>query len=151
MSSQHLDTWVLLRQKRKPSRRGSISTCSRPVGPIAPRLTTQIYHKITPQFSWFFFGKTTPVFIYIRHHRALLRRSETRRRLPHCTKSSENTRGLIPRWEYPGYSMVGVFSLLVYFRPFLGCFGTKYPRAPPFEVFRVVYSQSNSTYAVLLP
>jgi hypothetical protein len=54
----------------------SISPCSRPVGPIAPRLTTQTYHKIIPSLGHTFGSTLRPILTAIWSHRGQLMGSE---------------------------------------------------------------------------
>jgi hypothetical protein len=54
----------------------SISPCYRPVGPIAPRLTTQTYHKIIPSLGHTFGSTLRPVLTAIWSHRGQLMGSE---------------------------------------------------------------------------
>jgi hypothetical protein len=61
--------------------------------------------------------------------------------------------------KYPGLNtplgipgvFPGVSPLLVYFWPFWGYFVPKYPKPLRLGVFRMVYSQSNSTYTRHFP
>ena len=54
----------------------SIPPCSRPVGPIAPRLTTQTYHKIIPSLGHTFGSTLRPILTAIWSHRGQLMGSE---------------------------------------------------------------------------